>query len=191
MFWNYKVVLDQCGSSWGHRIRDKSCIFILWEVLGWQLKPRELSVLLLSPHPPSSALNQDIRGQWLHRLLNTYHFKDRGSLWLRFFRSVIHTWTTQSHNWSTRPVKFFNIHICYNSRVKIREFVNWSVRLYFGLHPLQNYLFNELGWNAESVKGFCGCLVSFATERCTKKYLRGLLILWYFFNCCWAYLNHG
>lgn len=112
--------------------------------------PESFLSFFYPPHPPSSALNQDIRGQWLHRLLNTYHFKDRGSLWLRFFRSVIHTWTTQSHNWSTRPVKFFNIHICYNSRVKIREFVNWSVRLYFGLHPLQNYLFNELGWNAES-----------------------------------------
>lgn len=49
MFWNYKVILDQCGSSRGHRIRDKRCIFIPREVPGWQRQPGELSVPLLFP----------------------------------------------------------------------------------------------------------------------------------------------
>lgn len=49
MFCNYAVVLDQCGSSRGHRIRDKRCIFIPREVPGRQLGPKELSVPPLFP----------------------------------------------------------------------------------------------------------------------------------------------
>lgn len=85
MFWNYKVILDQCGSSRGHRIRDKRYIFIPQEVLGWQL-----SVPPLFPLHLFLPLRQGIRGQRLSKLLDTQHFKDPGSLLLTSLGSVIH-----------------------------------------------------------------------------------------------------
>lgn len=89
--------------------------------------------------PPSSLipLSHGITGQWLSRLLNTYHFKDCGSLLFTF--SVIHTWTTQSHNWSAwlggifHSINLYVLICC--KRSQIREFVHWGLRLYSGLSP--------------------------------------------------------
>lgn len=118
---------------------------IPWKVLGWQLQPRELSVPLLFPLCLLPLSVRVIKGQWLFRLLNTYHFKEWGLLLFKFLRSVIHTWTTLSHNWSVWLGEIFHsvnlyVQICYKQS-QITEFVYWGQGLYSGLSPTQKGLF--------------------------------------------------
>lgn len=190
MFWNYKVILDQCGSGRHQRIRYKRGIFFIpWKVLGWQLQPRELSVPLLFSLCLLPLSVRVIKGQWLSRLLNTYHFKEWRLLLFRFLRSVIHT--TLSLNWSAWLGEIFHsvnlyVQACYKQS-QITGFVYWGQGLYSGLSPCQKGLFLMSGdkrhrqWKRIFLWPSGGRVYS------TKTDLRGR---WFFdiveiyFNCC-------
>lgn len=122
MFWNYKVILDQCGSSRGHRIRDKRYIFIPW---GTGLAAAAQRAFSLSP-PSLTPHRQGITGQWLCRLLNT-----TSRTQVHILGSAIHTWIN-SHNCSEWRSDFsFNKLLCRlesDQRVGVQTSVLFSRR---------------------------------------------------------------
>lgn len=127
-------------------------------------------------------------------ILNS-HFQAWGSFLFRFLRSLIHTWTTQSHNSSTRLGRIIlhslnlDIQICYRES-QIAEFVYGGLQLYPGFSPLRRVFFNE--WRK---KFFHGHLLSRGTIYRTKTEWRGWDLLLRLIETCFngwrAYLNQG